>query len=151
MNTGGYSNGKDVFGFSERVLELFPEEIWKKDGKLSFPEGKRAYHQKELDFFEKIIKEKFEQCKASSDFIKDEEKRSVENGRGRKPYEDDLSVSVLNAAVLPKVTGYIIDLKNALDRIKSGSYGKNRFGELIHPYRLCAVPTTTKNVWEKQG
>ena len=118
---------------------------------------KNKYSQKELIEFEKLINEKINKAQQELDFIKESLLRKHVSGTDStqgalKTLED--GADTMEKESLSQLAGrqqkFIANLKNALIRIKNGTYGICKdTGKLIDKNRLKAVPHATQTIEAK--
>lgn len=121
------------------LMELFPASIWRKEGELTFPEGKLRYNDEELSFFEQILKKKKKEVLNRIEILDDRTGEEI-----FKAYQTESSGDTSRVLLGNRDQKYLEDINKALIKIKTKTYGKNGIG-VVHPYRLFLVPTTTKN------
>ncbi len=113
-------------------------------------EEKKRYSEEELKEFEELIKEKLEKAKKEFNYIRDTLSKHNENGTDStfgtsKALEDgaDTAEKENLSQLAARQQKFIVNLENALIRIKNGTYGVCvDTGKLIAKARLRAVPHT---------
>jgi len=113
------------------------------------------YSEEDLAMFKKIIEEKLEKARKQMASIEDQIQGLSESMEEEVDWIDDSSNHErleLLQTMLFRQKKHIIDLENALQRIRNKSYGIcSVTGKLIDKRRLLAVPTTTKSLAAKTG
>ncbi|MDH5474920.1 MAG: TraR/DksA family transcriptional regulator [Cyclobacteriaceae bacterium] len=120
-------------------------------------EEKTRYSDAELKEFEALILDKIEKAKNELDILKKTLNKSGDSGTdstatGSKVLEDGADTAEREAIsqLASRQQKFMINLENALVRIKNGTYGICKdTGELISKDRLRAVPHTTQCIEAK--
>jgi len=120
-------------------------------------EEKKRYSPEELAEFEVIINDKLEKAMQELNYIKQTLSRSNDSGTDNtagtsKPLEDgaDTAEKESLSQLAARQQKFITQLKNALVRIKNGTYGICiDTGKLISKDRLRAVPHTMHSIEAK--
>ncbi|MCU0417750.1 MAG: TraR/DksA family transcriptional regulator [Cytophagaceae bacterium] len=115
------------------------------------------YSSDDLKEFEDIIKEKLETARKELQFIKELLSRKNDEGTDNttgnlKMLEDgaDVLEKESNSAMAARLQKFIVQLENALARIKNGTYGVCIVtGKLIPKERLHLVPHTQHSIEAK--
>ena len=115
---------------------------------------KTRYSDKELGEFEKLILDKLEKATNELNYIKQSLAKSGDSGTGStfdnvKTLEDGAATAEKESLnqLAARQQKFILNLENALVRIKNGTYGICReTGKLISKERLKAVPHTTLSI-----
>ncbi len=124
----------------------------------STPEDKTRYSAEELKEFEKLILEKLEKARAEYRILKEtlnrnnDEGTDATSGGNTKVLEDGAETAEKEnlSQLAARQQKYIMNLENALVRIKNGTYGIcSVTGKLIPKERLLAVPHTTQSIEAK--
>ncbi len=124
----------------------------------STPEEKTRYSEEELKEFEKLILEKLEKARAEYRILKEtlnrnnDEGTDATSGGNTKVLEDGAETAEKEnlSQLAARQQKYIMNLENALVRIKNGTYGICVVtGKLIPKERLLAVPHTTQSIEAK--
>lgn len=125
---------------------------------ISSPEDKTRYSEEELKEFEKLILEKLEKARAEYRILKEtlnrnnDEGTDATSGGNTKVLEDGAETAEKEnlSQLAARQQKYILNLENALVRIKNGTYGICTVtGKLIPKERLLAVPHTTQSIEAK--
>lgn len=125
---------------------------------ISSPEDKTRYSEEELKEFEKLILEKLEKARAEYRILKEtlnrnnDEGTDATSGGNTKVLEDGAETAEKEnlSQLAARQQKYIMNLENALVRIKNGTYGICTVtGKLIPKERLLAVPHTTQSIEAK--
>lgn len=120
-------------------------------------EKKNRYSPDELGEFEKIINEKLEKAQTELNYIKESLSKSNDSGTDTtastiKILEDGADTAEREnlSQLAARQQKFIINLENALVRIKTGTYGICvDTGKLIRKERLRAVPHTMHSIEAK--
>jgi RNA polymerase-binding protein DksA len=120
-------------------------------------EGKTRYSDSELKEFEALINNKLENAQSELSYIKESITKSSDTGTSGthgnvKTLEDgaDTAEKESLSQLAARQQKFIINLENALVRIKNGTYGIcSQSGKLIGKERLRAVPHTTMSIEAK--
>ncbi len=120
-------------------------------------DDRTRYSDEELEEFEKIIKEKIEKAQNELNILKQSLNRSHESGTSdtnitSKVLEDGAETSQKESVneLAARQQKFINNLRNALIRIKNGTYGLCKVtGKLIPKARLRAVPHTMLSIEAK--
>ena len=120
-------------------------------------ESKNKYSEAELKEFEELILSKLEKAKSEFKILRDSLTRSNESGidsttANTKVLEDgaDTAEKENLGQLAARQQKFIMNLENALIRIKNGTYGIcKETGNLISKERLRAVPHTTMSIAAK--
>lgn len=121
-------------------------------------EDKTRYSEEELKEFEKLILEKLEKARAEYRILKEtlnrnnDEGTDATSGGNTKVLEDGAETAEKEnlSQLAARQQKYIMNLENALVRIKNGTYGICTVtGKLIPKERLLAVPHTTQSIEAK--
>lgn len=120
-------------------------------------DNRTKYSDEELVEFEKLIEGKLELAQNELAILKQSLNRSVESGTGdtnvtSKVLEDGAETSQKESMneLAVRQQKFIINLSNALIRIKNGTYGLCKVtGKLIPKARLRAVPHTMLSIEAK--
>ncbi len=124
----------------------------------STSEEKTRYSEEELKEFEKLILEKLEKARAEYRILKEtlnrnnDEGTDATSGGNTKVLEDGAETAEKEnlSQLAARQQKYIMNLENALVRIKNGTYGICAItGKLIPKERLMAVPHTTQSIEAK--
>lgn len=124
----------------------------------STSEEKTRYSEEELKEFEKLILEKLEKARAEYRILKEtlnrnnDEGTDATSGGNTKVLEDGAETAEKEnlSQLAARQQKYIMNLENALVRIKNGTYGICAVtGKLIPKERLLAVPHTTQSIEAK--
>mgnify|MGYP001371193167 CR=1 FL=1 len=118
---------------------------------------KRAYTDKELERFKKIIIKKIDKAKQDLDLLKSAYMNDSDNGTDDtsptfKAFEEgsETMSKEANTQLALRQEKFIRDLKNALIRIENKTYGVCRItGKLIKKNRLLVVPHATLSIEAK--
>ncbi|MDH5367618.1 MAG: TraR/DksA family transcriptional regulator [Cyclobacteriaceae bacterium] len=122
-------------------------------------EEKTRYSDAELKEFEELILAKIEKAKTELDILKKTLNKSGDSGTdttatGSKVLEDGADTAEREAIsqLAARQQKFMINLENALVRIKNGTYGICKdTGKLISKERLKAVPHTTQCIEAKMN
>jgi len=122
-------------------------------------EGKTRYSDSELQEFETLINEKLDKAQNELDYIKQSLTKKGDSGTGStfgnvKTLEDGADTAEKESLnqLAARQQKFIINLENALVRIKNGTYGIcSVSGKLIGKERLKAVPHTTMSIEAKNN
>lgn len=122
-------------------------------------EGKTRYSDTELKEFEELILGKIEKAKKELGILKKTLNKSGDSGTdttatGAKVLEDGADTAEREAIsqLAARQQKFMINLENALVRIKNGTYGVCKdTGKLISKDRLKAVPHTTQSIEAKMS
>jgi RNA polymerase-binding transcription factor DksA len=126
--------------------------------KISVPEDKTRYSDEELKEFETLILEKLEKARSEYKILKEtlnrnnDEGTDATSGGNTKVLEDGAETAEKEnlSQLAARQQKYIMNLENALVRIKNGTYGIcSVTGKLIPKERLIAVPHTTQSIEAK--
>ncbi|MCG8388332.1 MAG: TraR/DksA C4-type zinc finger protein [Cytophagales bacterium] len=120
-------------------------------------EEKTRYTDDELKEFEELINEKLEKAKGELKILKETLNKSNDEGTdatsgNTKVLEDGADTAEREnlSQLAARQQKFIINLENALVRIKNGTYGIcSVTGKLISKERLRAVPHTTQSIEAK--
>lgn len=120
-------------------------------------EEKSRYTDEELKEFEELITEKLEKARGELKILKESLNKSNDEGTdatsgNTKVLEDgaDTAEKENLSQLAARQQKFIINLENALIRIKNGTYGIcSVTGKLISKERLRAVPHTTQSIEAK--
>mgnify|MGYP006129699795 FL=1 len=120
-------------------------------------EEKTRYSEEELKEFEALINEKLEQAHNELNYIKESITKSGDSGTDStygnvKTLEDGADTAEKESLnqLAARQQKFIINLENAIIRIKNGTYGIcSDSGKLISKERLRAVPHTTMSIASK--
>ena len=120
-------------------------------------EEKTRYTDEELKEFEELINEKLEKAKGELKILKETLNKSNDEGTdatsgNTKVLEDGADTAEREnlSQLAARQQKFIINLENALVRIKNGTYGIcSVSGKLISKERLRAVPHTTQSIEAK--
>lgn len=120
-------------------------------------EEKSRYSDEELKEFEELINEKLDKAKGELKILKESLNKSNDEGTdatsgNTKVLEDgaDTAEKENLSQLAARQQKFIINLENALIRIKNGTYGIcSVTGKLISKDRLRAVPHTTQSIEAK--
>ena len=120
-------------------------------------EEKTRYTDDELREFEELINEKLEKAKGELKILKETLNKSNDEGTdatsgNTKVLEDGADTAEREnlSQLAARQQKFIINLENALVRIKNGTYGIcSVTGKLISKERLRAVPHTTQSIEAK--
>ncbi|GIV37048.1 MAG: hypothetical protein KatS3mg032_1427 [Cyclobacteriaceae bacterium] len=124
----------------------------------SATEDKKRYSADELKEFEQLILEKLEKARAEYRILKEtlnrnnDEGTDATSGGNTKVLEDGAETAEKEnlSQLAARQQKYIMNLENALVRIKNGTYGICTVtGKLIPKERLLAVPHTTQSIEAK--
>lgn len=130
----------------------------KQTKKSSASDDKTKYSETELQEFEALILEKLEKAKMEYKILKDTLNRTNDEGTdstsggNTKVLEDGAETAEKEnlSQLAARQQKYIMNLENALVRIKNGTYGIcSVTGKLIPKERLIAVPHTTQSIEAK--
>lgn len=117
-------------------------------------EEKTRYTEEELEEFKALILQKLEQAEKSykyyTDQLKDNDGMHIDNTADQENAQEHQSMESISL-MAGRMEKYIINLHNALIRIKNGTYGIDRMtGKLIPKGRLMSVPHATLSVESKK-
>ncbi len=120
-------------------------------------EEKSRYTDEELKEFEELINEKLEKARGELKILKETLNKSNDEGTdatsgNTKVLEDGADTAEREnlSQLAARQQKFIINLENALVRIKNGTYGIcSVTGKLISKERLRAVPHTTQSIEAK--
>jgi len=115
---------------------------------------KTRYSDKELGEFEELILDKLGKATSELNYIKQSLAKSEDSGTGStfdnvKTLEDGAATAEKESLnqLAARQQKFILNLENALVRIKNGTYGIcKETGKLISKERLKAVPHTTLSI-----
>jgi RNA polymerase-binding transcription factor DksA len=121
-------------------------------------DNRTRYGEDELKEFEELINEKLDKAKTEYKILKDtlnrnnDEGTDATSGGNTKVLEDGAETAEKEnmSQLAARQQKYIMNLENALVRIKNGTYGIcSVTGKLISKERLMAVPHTTQSIEAK--
>lgn len=121
-------------------------------------DSRTRYSEDELKEFEELINEKLDKAKTEYKILKDtlnrnnDEGTDATSGGNTKVLEDGAETAEKEnmSQLAARQQKYIMNLENALVRIKNGTYGIcSVTGKLISKERLMAVPHTTQSIEAK--
>lgn len=125
---------------------------------VSANDGRTRYSDEELKEFEDLINQKLDKARSEYKILKDtlnrnnDEGTDATSGGNTKVLEDGAETAEKEnmSQLAARQQKYIMNLENALVRIKNGTYGIcSVTGKLISKERLMAVPHTTQSIEAK--
>lgn len=125
---------------------------------VSSTDGRTRYSDEELKEFELLINQKLDKARSEYKILKDtlnrnnDEGTDATSGGNTKVLEDGAETAEKEnmSQLAARQQKYIMNLENALVRIKNGTYGIcSVTGKLISKERLMAVPHTTQSIEAK--
>lgn len=125
---------------------------------VSSTDGRTRYSEEELKEFEDLINQKVDKARSEYKILKDtlnrnnDEGTDATSGGNTKVLEDGAETAEKEnmSQLAARQQKYIMNLENALVRIKNGTYGIcSVTGKLISKERLMAVPHTTQSIEAK--
>jgi RNA polymerase-binding transcription factor DksA len=128
--------------------------FFKNKKKIKAMQVTKRYSQEELELFKIHIEQKLAKSNNDLAFLLDQIQNTTEATDNISDWMDNTSGSDLEMlyTMVSRQRKHIVDLENALIRIRNKNYGICIItGELIDKKRLMAVPTTTKSLAAKNA